>query len=374
MGSSRLIPPHALVRPQPEPEHGAGSSLHSPTAPPESARDIEASSLEDVHGRPLRDLRLSVTDRCNLRCSYCMPKEVYGPGYPFLPRSELLSFEELRDVAAVFVGFGVKKLRITGGEPLLRAQLPTLIQMLHPLGAELALTTNGLLLKKQAAALKAAGLDRVTVSLDALDVGTFRKMSGTEQHTPDEVLRGIDTAQHVGLTVKVNSVIRRGVNEHDALPLAQRFRHTGVALRFIEYMDVGSTNGWSTRDVLPSEELRRTVEAEYALSAIAPAYDGETARRYEYADGAGEVGFISSVTQPFCGDCTRARLSAKGTLYTCLFASTGVDLRGPLRDAGTDAVRGIVERTWSRRTDRYSELRGRAPSSAARIEMSYIGG
>lgn len=374
MGSPRLIPPQALLRPRSEPDHDVGAASIPPTSTSAPREHVEVSSLSDVHGRPLRDLRLSVTDRCNLRCSYCMPKEVYGPGYHFLPRSELLSFEELRDVAAVFVRLGVKKLRITGGEPLLRAQLPALVQMLHVLGAELALTTNGLLLEKHAAALKAAGLDRVTVSLDALDVETFRKMSGTDHHTPDEVLRGIETARHVGLAVKVNTVIRRGVNESDVLPLVRRFRHSGVPLRFIEYMDVGSTNGWSTRDFVPSEELRRTVETEHALEAIAPAYEGETARRYVYADGAGELGFISSVTQPFCGDCTRARLSAKGTLYTCLFASTGVDLRSALRDAGVDAVQHLVEQTWRRRTDRYSEVRGRAPSATGRIEMSYIGG
>lgn len=375
-GDSRLIPPQALVR-----SHAAAAArqlslesgpLHRDLATDNPAPD--APPLLDVFGRQLLDLRLSVTDRCNLRCAYCMPKEVYGPGYPFLPRSELLSFEELRDVAEVFVGLGVQKLRITGGEPLLRAQLPHLVRLLKPLGAELALTTNGILLAKYATELKEAGLDRVTVSLDALAVDTFRAMSGTDNHRPGEVLTGIDAALGAGLLVKVNSVVRRGVNEDDVMRLVEHFRHTGVPLRFIEYMDVGSTNGWETRDVVPSDELRERVQQVFPLQEVPAAYAGETSRRYAYADGAGEVGFISSVTQPFCRDCSRARISAKGTLYSCLFATSGVDLRGPLRTDGIDVVRHIVTDTWRARSDRYSEIRGQFAGSGSRIEMSYIGG
>lgn len=331
--------------------------------------------LLDALHRPLHDLRLSVTDRCNLRCTYCMPKEVYGPDYPFLPRSELLSFEELRDVAATFVQLGVRKLRLTGGEPLLRAQLPKLVALLKPLEAELALTTNGILLEKHAAALRAAGLDRVTVSLDALDAAPFAAMSGTTGASPKLVLAGIDAGLAAGLAVKVNTVVRRGVNEDQVLPLVRHFRKSGIPLRFIEYMDVGSTNGWSTRDVVPSSELEQRVASVFPVQALAPAYTGEVSRNFAYADGRGEVGFISSVTQPFCGDCTRARVSAKGTFYTCLFGTSGVDLRPALREGGEAALRSLVTSTWQRRGDRYSELRGSvAATGHAKVEMSYIGG
>ena len=367
----QLISARALVR--------SGGAAQSAESVPRTNADAGSVSLAtgalfDRLGRPLHDLRLSVTDRCNLRCSYCMPKEVYGPGHPFLPRSELLSFEELRDVAAVFVGYGVKKLRITGGEPLLRAQLPKLLDLLAPLGAELALTTNGLLLERHAADLRGAGLDRVTVSLDALDETVFERMSGTTGTSPSIVLAGIDAAVRAGLSVKVNTVVRRGVNETEVLPLVEHFRQRQIPVRFIEYMDVGCTNGWSTRDVVPWSELHALVHRKHALVEVPPAYAGEVSRRYRYADGHGEVGFISSVTKPFCGDCSRARLSAKGTLYTCLFASSGVDLKESLRHGGTHALAAIVERVWQQRSDRYSELRGGAATTGSRIEMSYIGG
>jgi cyclic pyranopterin phosphate synthase len=358
----------------PRPEESPAPPDVESSSLPFHASPTPDGSLPDGLMRPLHDLRLSVTDRCNLRCSYCMPAEVYGAGYPFLPRSELLTFEELRDVATVFVGLGVKKLRITGGEPLLRAQLPTLVQLLSPLGAELALTTNGILLGKYAGALKDAGLHRVTVSLDALSSDTFQRMSGSASHTPNDVLTGIDAALDVGLPVKVNTVVRRGVNDQDVVPLVQHFRHTGVTVRFIEYMDVGSTNGWSTQDVVPSHELVTQVSRVLPLRELPPNYAGETSRRYLLEDGSGEIGFISSVTQPFCGDCSRARLSAKGTLYTCLFATSGVDVRGALRQSGPAAVRELIAQTWRQRRDRYSELRGRVSSRGSRIEMSYIGG
>lgn len=368
IGEPRLIPAEDLVRTRTD------EALVAPLGVESSSPPLHDASIHDALSRPLHDLRLSVTDRCNLRCSYCMPPEVYGAGYPFLPRSELLSFEELRDVAAVFVGLGVKKLRITGGEPLLRAQLPTLVQLLAPLGAELALTTNGILLAKHARALKDAGLHRVTVSLDALSPDTFQRMSGSANHTPNDVLSGIDAALAVGLPVKVNAVVRRGVNEHDVVPMVERFQHTGVTVRFIEYMDVGSTNGWSTEDVVPSHELMTRVNRAIPLRELPPNYAGETSRRYLLENGGGEIGFISSVTQPFCGDCSRARLSAKGTLYTCLFATSGVDVRGTLRRSGPGAVRQLVAQTWGQRRDRYSELRGRVSPQGSRIEMSYIGG
>lgn len=368
---SQLISARALVRsadpgPIGHEETRLGVDIATDDPPP--------SPLLDRLQRPLHDLRLSVTDRCNLRCTYCMPKEVYGPNHKFLPRSELLSFEELRDVAATFVELGVQKLRITGGEPLLRSQLPKLIELLAPLGVELALTTNGLLLQKQAADLRAAGLNRVTVSLDALELSALERMSGTVGASPKVILGGIDAALAAGLSVKVNTVVRRGVNEDQVLPLVRHFRGTGIPLRFIEYMDVGSTNGWHTADVVSSSELQQLVRQSFPISEIPPAYAGEVSRRYVYADGSGEVGFISSVTKPFCGDCTRARVSAKGTLYTCLFAEGGVDLRAPLREGGVAALRRVVERAWRSRSDRYSEQRGSAPATTSRIEMSYIGG
>lgn len=342
----------------------------------ETVRQFERPrALVDALGRPMRDLRLSVTDRCNMRCTYCMPKQVYGPTYRFLQQSELLSFEELRDLAAVFVSLGVGKIRLTGGEPLVRKHLPALVHLLKPLGAELALTTNGALLENLAADLKAAGLDRVTVSLDALDPEVFRSMSGADHVAPDDVLAGIDAALRVDLKVKVNTVVRKGYNDSEVLPLVRHFRRKGVPVRFIEYMDVGVTNGWSYREVVPSSDLRSMLHELFPIEELAPGYAGEVSRRFAYADGAGEVGFISSVTQPFCGDCTRARVSARGMLYTCLFAEQGVDLREALRKQGVEEVSALVVRTWEARAARYSEERGTTTSkTASRIEMGYIGG
>lgn len=304
-----------------------------------------------------------------------MPKQVYGPTYRFLEHSELLSFEELREVASVFVSHGVRKIRLTGGEPLVRKHLPALVHLLKPLGAELALTTNGILLENLAADLKAAGLDRVTVSLDALDREVFRAVGGTESTEPARVLAGIDAALKVQLKVKVNTVVRRGQNEREVIPLVRHFRRKGIPIRFIEYMDVGVTNAWSYRDVVPSSELRALVHGLFPLVELAPEYPGEVSQRFAYADGAGEVGFIASVSQPFCGECSRARVSARGMLYTCLFADRGVDLRSALRSAGSDEVSTLVARTWRERDARYSEERATTePNVRPRIEMGYIGG
>lgn len=330
--------------------------------------------LLDTRGRAPRDLRISVTDRCNFRCGYCMPREVYGPDFKFLPRSGILSFEEIQRLAALFVQLGVTKLRLTGGEPLLRSDLPVLVGMLRPLGAELALTTNGSLLEKHAPALAAAGLGRVTVSLDALDEATFRRMSDTELSV-DAVLRGIERARALGLGVKVNCVVRRGVNEHAILELARNFRGTGCPVRFIEFMDVGITNGWNLQQVVTAREIIERLRGEFALEPVAGQRSSEVAERYRYADGAGEVGVIASVTRPFCAHCTRLRLSADGHLYTCLFASTGLDLRTALRDGSSDeSLRERVESAWRARRDAYSEQRSERTRGLPRVEMSYIGG
>ena len=343
---------------------------------------------EDQLGRALRDLRVSVTDRCNFRCTYCMPREVFGPGHAFLPRSALLSFEEIARVVAAFTGLGVRKVRLTGGEPLLRRDLDQLVAALVALpGVEdLALTTNGALLTEHAARLAQAGLPRVTVSLDALDPEVFAAMADTDLGVA-RVLEGIEAARAAGLAVKVNAVIRRGVNEDEIVPLAAYGRDLGVAVRFIEYMDVGASNGWRLDDVVPAAEIRARIAAQWPLEPVAPAYAGEVATRWRYADGTGEVGVIASVTQPFCGDCTRARLSAQGEVFTCLFAAAGHDLRPVLRDGApgdgdadirerlTEAIRAI----WTGRDDRYSELRAHAADADGRrelprVEMSYIGG
>jgi cyclic pyranopterin phosphate synthase len=329
----------------------------------------------DTLNRPLHDLRISVTDRCNFRCVYCMPKEVFGREYRFLPRGELLTFEEIERVARVFVGLGVHKLRITGGEPLLRRDLEQLIARLAGLGdLDLTLTTNGALLAQKARALAEAGLTRVTVSLDSLDDEVFRAMNDVDFPVA-RVLAGIDAAAAEGLPVKVNVVVKRGQNEASILDIARRFRGTGHTVRFIEFMDVGATNGWRLDDVVPAAEVVRMIGAEFPLEPAEPAYRGEVAERYRYVDGAGEVGVIASVTQPFCGDCTRARISADGKLYTCLFAVRGHDLRSVLRSEATDedldaAIRGV----WTRRTDRYSELRTEDTAALRKVEMSYIGG
>jgi cyclic pyranopterin phosphate synthase len=331
--------------------------------------------LVDTLGRPVRDLRISVTDRCNFRCVYCMPKEVFGRDYRFLPRRELLSFEEIERVARAFVGLGVRKLRITGGEPLVRRDLELLVERLAALGdLDLTLTTNGALLAAKAKALAEAGLTRVTVSLDSLDDEVFRAMNDVDFPVA-RVLAAIDAAADAGLPVKVNMVVKRGVNDGSILEMARRFRGTGHAVRFIEYMDVGATNGWRLDDVVPAAEIVRTIGAELPLEPVEAAYRGEVAERYRYLDGQGEIGVIASVTQPFCGDCTRARLSADGKLYTCLFAVRGHDLRALLRSgAGDDELDAALRAVWERRSDRYSELRTGETAALRKVEMSYIGG
>jgi cyclic pyranopterin phosphate synthase len=334
----------------------------------------------DRLGRPLRDLRISVMDRCNFRCPYCMPKERYHEHYPFMKTAERLSFEEIMRLARLFVPMGMQKLRITGGEPLLRANLPDLIADLSGLkGVEdIALTTNGVLLAKYATELKAAGLARVTVSLDSLDQEIFSHMNGGFGRV-SEVLAGIDAARAAGLgPIKINAVIERGVNEHTAVALAEHFRGSGIVVRFIEYMDVGNRNDWREQLVVPSLELQRAIDARWPLQAREPDYVGEVARRYAFADGQGEVGFISSVTQPFCGACSRARLSSDGVFYTCLFAQSGTDLRALLRGgAGDEQLAEVVRNVWLAREDRYSERRAQLRAHGGeqrKVEMYYIGG
>jgi cyclic pyranopterin phosphate synthase len=329
----------------------------------------------DTLARPLRDLRISVTDRCNFRCVYCMPKEVFGRDYRFLPRHELLTFEEIERASRVFVQLGVHKVRLTGGEPLLRRDLEVLVGQLAGLGdLDLTLTTNGALLTQKAEALADAGLTRVTVSLDSLDDEVFRAMNDVDFPVA-RVLAGIDAAAEAGLPVKVNVVVKRDLNESSVVDIARRFRGTGHAVRFIEYMDVGATNGWRMDDVVPAAEIVAAIGAQFPLEPVEPAYRGEVAQRYRYRDGAGEVGVIASVTQPFCGDCTRARLSADGKLYTCLFAVRGHDLRAVLRSgAGDDELEDAIRAVWERRTDRYSELRTEKTGRLRKVEMSYIGG
>ena len=330
----------------------------------------------DRLGRPLRDLRLSVTDRCNFRCPYCMPREVFGRHHPFLPRAEILTFEEMTRLTRIFRRLGVRKVRLTGGEPLLRHDLPDLVAMLAGVGGlDLALTTNGTLLAEHAGALAAAGLGRVTVSLDSLDDEVFRRMNDVE-FPVTRVLDGIAAAAAAGLApIKINAVVRRGLNDRGLVDLARHFKGSGHILRFIEYMDVGTSNRWRPADLVPGAEIVRRIDAELPLEPIDPAYRGEVARRWRYRDGDGEIGVITSVSQPFCGDCTRARLSAKGELYTCLFAAAGTDLRAPLRDGATDGeLEALIGSVWQRRADRYSELRSEETSGAERVEMSYIGG
>jgi cyclic pyranopterin phosphate synthase len=326
--------------------------------------------VEDTRGRALRDLRVSVTDRCNFRCPYCMPRELFGADHAFLPRAELLSFEEVTRVVAVFARLGVTKVRLTGGEPLLRRDLPDLVRRVAAVDGvtDVAMTTNGSLLAPLAEPLRDAGLDRVTVSLDSLDPAVFRQLSDTSVPLA-QVLAGIDAAAAAGLPVKLNAVLRRGVND-DVLPLVAYARERGHTLRVIEYMDVGTTNGWVLDDVVPGAEVRERVAAVHPLEPLGA--EG-TADRWRYADGAGEIGFVSSVSQPFCGTCTRARLTAVGELFTCLFATTGTDLRGPLRAGATDdELADLVGGRWAARDDRYSELRGRVTQD--RAEMSYLGG
>jgi len=328
----------------------------------------------DTFGRPLRDLRISVTDRCNFRCVYCMPKEVYGRDHRFLDRKELLTFEEIARVARVFVDGGVRKIRITGGEPLVRRDLERLIEQLATLGVDLTLTTNGSLLPQKAQALADAGLTRVTVSLDALDDATFRALNDVD-FPVDRVLEGIQAAHDAGLPVKVNAVVKRGANEDQIVPMAAFFRERGHTLRFIEYMDVGHTNGWRLDDVVPAKEIVALLDDAFGVEPAEALYRGEVAQRWRYKDGGGEVGVIASVTQPFCGDCTRARLSAEGKLFTCLFAVRGHDLRALIRDGATDDELETALRTvWGGRADRYSDLRSAATTGLDKVEMSYIGG
>ncbi|MHB8632291.1 MAG: GTP 3',8-cyclase MoaA [Candidatus Limnocylindria bacterium] len=332
--------------------------------------------LLDTFDRPLRDLRISVTDRCNFRCVYCMPKEIYGQGYRFLARQQLLTFEELGRLARVFASLGTQKIRLTGGEPLVRRDLEVLIRDLATIpDIDLTLTTNGALLAAQAPALAAAGLRRITVSLDSLDDTVFRCMNDVDFPVA-RVLAGIEAAVAAGLApVKVNMVVRRGLNEGSILPMARHFRSRGQVLRFIEYMDVGTTNGWRLEDVVPAREIIRIIGDELPLDPIGANYPGEVASRWRYRDGSGEIGVIASVTQPFCAGCTRARLSADGGLYTCLFATTGQDLRALLRGGASDLeLRDAIASTWAARTDRYSEQRSGATDGLHKIEMSFIGG
>jgi GTP 3',8-cyclase len=340
---------------------------------------VDTSGLNDRRGRPLKDLRISVMDRCNFRCPYCMPENQYHRDFEFLHADERLSFEEITRLARLFVERGVTKLRLTGGEPLLRPGLVDLIGELSLIDGveDLALTTNGILLAQHAAALKGAGLDRVTVSLDALDEATFRRMSGG-RGTPERVLEGIDAAMEARLLpLKINTVVQRGLNETGIYALLDRFRHTGVVVRFIEYMDVGTLNKWNKNELVPSAELVAMIKRRWAIRPIGASYRGEVAERWEFEDGAGEIGFISSVTQPFCGDCTRARLSSDGSLYTCLFAARGTDFRGPMRAGIDDADLGrMIDQVWTARGDRYSELRAKGGNEVRteKIEMYYIGG
>jgi len=330
----------------------------------------------DTLGRPLHDLRISVTDRCNFRCVYCMPKEIFGKDFQFLPRGEILTFEEIERLVRIFVGLGVQKIRLTGGEPLVRRDLERLVEKLAALGdLDLTLTTNGSLLAQKAKALAAAGLRRITVSLDSLDDATFRSMNDVDFPVA-KVLGGIEAAQAAGLApIKINMVTKRGVNESSIVPMARYFKGTGMTLRFIEFMDVGSTNGWRLDDVVPAREIVAMIDREMPLEPVAPAYRGEVANRYRYRDGTGEIGIIASVTQPFCADCTRARLSADGSLYTCLFATQGHDLRALVRGGATDdEIAKAIATVWTERTDRYSELRSEETAGLHKIEMSFIGG
>jgi len=332
--------------------------------------------LTDTLGRPMRDLRISVTDRCNFRCTYCMPKEVFGRGFEFLDRRQILSFEEIARLARIFVAHGVRKLRITGGEPLVRKDLEQLIAMLAAIPGlqDLTVTTNGSLLKRKARALKEAGLKRITVSLDSLDNEVFKSMNDVD-FPVERVLEGIEAAQEAGLSpVKVNMVVKRGVNDHTVLQMARYFRERGQLLRFIEFMDVGNANGWRLDDVVPAAEIIARINAEMPLEPADPNYRGEVARRYRYKDGSGEIGVIASVSRPFCGDCTRARLSADGRLYTCLFATSGHDLRALVRGQTDDEIAAFLRSVWTRREDRYSELRSSATPGLPKVEMSRIGG
>jgi cyclic pyranopterin phosphate synthase len=347
---------------------------------------VEEAFIADTLQRPLRDLRISVTDRCNLRCTYCMPRAIFDQHHVFLPRSELLSFEEIARLARSFIALGVQKIRLTGGEPLLRRNIEQLIAILARLQTpaakpvEVTLTTNAVLLAGKAQALKDAGLSRLSVSLDGLSDETFRRMSDSDVPVKT-VLDGIAAAQRAGFAaIKINMVVKRGVNDHEIIPMAAHFRNSGIVLRFIEYMDVGSTNGWRMDDVVTAREILERIASHYPIRQTAPNYSGEVAERWSYADGSGEFGVIASITQAFCQDCTRARLSTDGKLYTCLFATNGLNLRAPLREGATDqALSALIAGLWQQRNDRYSQLRQaatepKAITSPNKIEMSYIGG
>ena len=375
------------------PVHDQRQSAHPLPSTTGRSNAVEDAPPHDLLGRPLRDLRISVTDRCNFRCSYCMPKEVFDKDYQYLPQSALLSFEEIVQVARAFVGLGVQKIRLTGGEPLLRKNLELLVAQLAALRTpqgqplDLTLTTNGALLARKAQALRDAGLQRVTVSLDGLDDAVFRQMNDVD-FPVSEVLKGIEAAQAAGLgPIKVNMVVKRGTNDHEIVAMARHFRGTGIVLRFIEYMDVGATNGWCMDEVLPSAQVIARLQREFALVPLEAFAPGETAQRWAYADAqgkpdahAGEIGVISSVTQAFCSDCNRARLSTEGQLYLCLFASRGYDVRSLLRGgASAQDLAAAIRVIWEQRDDRYSMLRATLPASATtaharRVEMSYIGG
>jgi len=329
---------------------------------------------KDTFGRPLRDLRISVTDRCTFRCRYCMPAEVFGPDYAFLPKDKILSFEEITRLARIMTPMGVRKIRLTGGEPLLRRGIEDLVALIASIEGvdDIALTTNGILLPHHAEALALAGLNRVTVSLDALDPEVFAKMNGVGAKV-DRVLTGIRTARLHGLPVKLNAVIQRGVNEREILPLVRMAQEEDVVMRFIEYMDVGESNGWNMKDVVPMAEILEIIQAEHPLQALPPNDQGEVAKRFRLTEGSAEIGIISSVTQPFCSGCQRLRLSADGKLFTCLFAAEGQDIRNIMRqEPDDDALRSIISQTWSQRSDRYSEERGEGKRTKA--EMSYLGG
>lgn len=334
-------------------------------------------TVQDQFDRPLRDLRISLTDRCNFRCRYCMPRELFGSTHDFLPRRELLSFEELETVTRAAAAVGVEKIRLTGGEPLLRRDIEQLIAMLAAVDGieDIALTTNGVLLADKASALYAAGLKRITVSLDSLDEARFQHMADTNVSV-NTILESIDAAAEAGLSpVKINMVVKSGTNDDEVLTMAEQFRNTHHVLRFIEYMDVGNSNGWQQDEVLTAAQLRDTINAEWPLEPVDAHYVGEVANRYRYRDGSGEIGFITSISQPFCGDCTRARLSADGKLYTCLFGSQGFDLRAQLREGISDAdLQRRLGAIWMQRSDRYSELRAAGAVDTNKVEMSYIGG
>ena len=348
---------------------------HEPQSRPAPPARLHA-AVADPRGRALRDLRISVTDRCNFRCTYCMPKEVFGKDFQFLERSQLLSFGEIHRMVRLFRDQGVEKIRITGGEPLVRRKLERLIEMLaYWDDLDLTLTTNGSLLKDKARDLHSAGLKRITVSLDSLDDTVFRAMNDVD-FPVHKVLEGIEEAATVGLSpIKINMVVKRGVNDHDVVRMARYFRGKGHILRFIEFMDVGATNGWKMEHVVPSRELVHAIHRDMPIEPLEPNYTGEVAERWRYTDGSGEIGFISSVTQAFCRTCTRARLSAEGQLYTCLFATHGTDFRSLIRDGASDEeISELIAKVWSSRTDRYSEIRTAETAKLRKVEMSYIGG